>query len=268
MSSQLRLIAGLLVCVLKGTTAAAQGASPPLRIDVGGQFSLSGVSLNNSAAAGVSVDVNLSRILAIHGRRLWINEGPTTRTQTGVGVRTTFIRGPQYAVYGLALPSWYRVKDSPIFFDRSNFVLDLGIGIAFPIVRGLAGRIELDRDIHVFRSTSVPNPTYLNEPDLPAFIGSRWNLTFAGTYGFGAPLTVASATVHDRRWSAGPEAGVVISNSAIPMGVIGGFVAYSITRYADLDFSWANSWSANQPPTVYEGGRLTQVLAGFKTGVR
>jgi hypothetical protein len=257
---------GLLFCLVEGATALAQDV--PARVDVGGQFTLAGVSLNNSPAGGVFVDVNLSRLLAIHARTLWISEGPTARTQVGAGWRATFLRGPQLSLYGVALPSWYRVTDSPIFFDRSNFVLDLGIGIAFPVGRRFTGRVEVDRDIHVYRATPVPKPTYLNEPDLPAYIASRWNLTVAGTYGLGTAVPAASGTSLVRRWYGGPEAGLVISSSAVPTGVIGGFVGYSITRYVDLDASVANSWSANLPPTVYEGGHLTQVLVGFKAGVR
>jgi hypothetical protein len=265
-SGQVCSAVGLMLCLVNATAVMAQVAPP--RAEIGGQFTLAGVSLNDSPSFGASLDVNLSRLLAIHARSLWISEGPTSRTQTGAGVRSTFLRGSQWSLYGVALPSWYRVSNSPIFFDRSHFVLDLGIGIAFPVGDRFAGRIEVDRDIHAYRSTPVPNAISAIEPDLPGYVASRWNLTVAGAYGFGAQVRASSATGHDYHWSAGPEAGVVISSSAIPIGVIGGFVAYSINRYVDLDASFANSWSANLPPTVYEGGHLTQVLVGCKLGVR
>jgi hypothetical protein len=263
-----RYLAIALVLCVSASPADAQESSS--RVELGAQAALIGITEPVvSGAGGVLVDVNLSRILAIEGRSLWIDEGPSARAQLSAGVRATFIRRPKFSIYGVALPGRYYVPSSPVFFDRSHFALDLDLGIAFPIARSFVGRVEVDRDIHAFPSTAVP-PDALGRPmaDIPGQVGSRWNLSVVLAYGVGQPVPRPNLVTADGRWTVGPQFGVTIATSATPVGTFGGFISCRLSRLVDIDGTVSTSITGDLPAGLEEGGRLTQAVAGIKVGVR
>lgn len=247
----------------------AQESSP--RIEVGAQATVAGLTTGPSGGgAGLSLDLNLSRILALQGRALWIAEGATTFSFHGdAGIRAIFLRSSAMSVYGAARPGWYHVPSTPEFAGDSHFALDLGLGISFPLFNKLTARVELEREIHAIQEMRFPDDNFVGRDFvIPGSVRSRWNVNLIATYGVGAPLAHAEPQPRSRRWSAGAQVGTTIAPSAAPIASGGGFVAYSIAPHIDLDGSVNVSLSADLPAGLYEGGRLTQALAGVKIGVR
>jgi hypothetical protein len=221
-----------------------------------------------TGAAGISANVNLSPVLAIHGRTMWISEGPSARPQFNIGMRATFIRTPRWSMYGVALPGWY-TPSSPAFHDHRHFTLDLGIGLTFRIGPALSAKVELDRDIHAIGDTVVvTGPDTRLRLEIPGIVGSRWNAIAAVEYGFGGLLAAAATASSRNSWTLGPQMGYTISPNATAIGVVGGFVSHRLGRVWDFDGSISTSVTADLPSRADQGGRLLQAVGGIKLGVR
>jgi hypothetical protein len=240
------------------------------RMEIGAQAIVAGIQGPSGGGGGLSVDLNLSRILALQGRALWIADGaPTFSFHGDAGIRAIFLRSSTMSVYGAARPGWYHVPSTPQFAGDSHFVLGLDVGIAFPLVSKLAGRVELEREIHAVQEMRLPDDRLIGRDFvIPGRVQSRWNVNFVATYGVGSPVPHADPPAGSGRWSVGAQLGTTIAPSSAPVASGGGFVAYAIAPHIDLDGSVSVSFSAGLPAGLYEGGRLTQALAGVKIGVR
>lgn len=265
----LRCVCVLFIVFLSGLPSYAQESSP--RMEIGAQATVAGITTGPSGGgSGLSLDLNLSRILALQGRALWIAEGASTFSfHIDAGMRAIFLRTSTMSVYGAARPGWYHVPSTPEFAGDSHFVLGLGVGIAFPLVSKIAGRVELEREIHAIQEMRFPDDRVIGRDFvIPGSVRSRWNVNVVAIYGIGAPVRHADSPARSGRWSVGAQVGTTIAPSAASVASGGGFVAYTLAPHIDLDASVSGSFGAGLPAALYEGGRLTQALVGVKIGVR
>jgi hypothetical protein len=242
-------------------------------------------------AFGAWLDLNVSRTLAIETRATAARFPDTTSAQVESGVRATFVRSRRLTFYGVAMPGWYHIGLSApnVILSRpdasaievgtpanagpsSHFVLDLGAGLGISLSPRLALRVEGMRQIHAQSALNVDltdDAGRVVAPlTFPTPIASEWDVHVGASYSIGRPLVHVPETTSGR-WTAGPQVGLTISTSEAASAAVGGFVAYRLLPYFDLDASVSTFvGGSGLTPTALEGGHMAQAVAGGKVGVR
>jgi len=271
-------------------TARAQDVVP--RIEAGGHAGVAGITFTGRApAAGVWCDLNFAPRLALETRLTVIDwSAGDTAVHFETGVRATFVRTHRLAFYGVALPGLYRDPMSSPFILASqpgdpvititpagdigtstHFVLDIGAGLAIALTPRLLARIELIRDLHAEPLTVVTDPYRPEGPirlTYPTFIGSEWDLHAGASLGLGPALGRPDQPWGSGRWTIGPQLGMTVSTSEALTGTVGGFAAFKLLPYFDVEASASTFVGPGLVPTQLEGGRMAQAVAGGKVGVR
>src|SRR5262249_16600408 len=128
-----------------------------------------------------------------------------------------------------------------------------------------------ERDIHAFRRVAqaqvLPGGRLIVE-SFEGIVGSRWNLRVGASVELGPSVTRAEVPSMLHRWSVGSQLGYTTTSTAASGGTVGIFASYGLAKYLDLDFGLSTYLSATLPSAQYEGGRMSQALAGVKIGVR
>jgi hypothetical protein len=287
-----RCVLALLCCVLRPAAAWAQDTAS--RLEAGGHITVARLTAApRTPGFGASIDVNLSRVLAIESRITRLSEPDGTAIHVAAGVRATLIRARRLSMYGVALPGLYHLATPPplgaiIFLldgsvgdpvnivggsgsqPATRFVLDLGAGAGFSLTSRLTAHVELDRDLHAYRDTVLTGPagSSSSQSSFPNDIGSRWNLQVGASYRMGSTVARQAARPTAGRWTMGLQVGETISTGADGIGTVGAFASYAVWPHVDVDTSASAFVRDSLVSSVYEGGRALQGVAGVKLGVR
>jgi hypothetical protein len=107
---------------------------------------------------------------------------------------------------------------------------------------------------------------------VPASVQSTGQITAGVSYRAGG-LTRAIVPTHRGAWLAGGDVGVsayapVLGTDVIKAGRVGGFTSFPLTRWMDGDVAADVHLHTVNIHSTYEGGRISQALAGVKVGRR
>jgi len=282
-----------LALLIGSAGVSAQEISRPLEIGV--QFSSLGLDRSNTtgvAGIGLRVDVRLTRRLDVEGRVMWFPVEATTefeaqggRTgQFALGVRGRFFKSRRASVYGVLLPELLHFTNAvigfdgpePIFGGATHFALDWGIGGEFYVTSRWTAHAEFTGPLYAVEGIELARvasgdadlvvsiaPRFVNPGQFSA--GVSYRLGRAGQEGVENPV--------EGRWEAGGQLTRATLTDALELslrhvGAVGGFLSYRLAPgvYADAALNLFTQKMA--PVTPFDGGHLTQAVAGVKLGVR
>lgn len=256
------MVRAVVLCAVLAAPAPAWSQTSQTTVEAGA-FAIAGSFTFGSPAPGVGgwVDVNVAPRLALEARADTVHfrfgiEG----AEVTAGIRALFVRSRAFGFYGFIGPGAYHETRSVLGPPNTHYVLDFGAGGTFVPAPRLLLRVELEREIHA--EPGLETPQVIEE--IP--IASTWNLTGGASYRFGGTLP-RPGRAPSGRWTFGPQLGYTVATSETVIGSAGGFVAYRVLPYCDIDAS-AMTWLGRMASSSFEGGHLQQALVGAKVGVR
>lgn len=260
-----------------------------------------------SPGFGGRFDFNLNRRLALEARLDFFPQDAAIRYQSqggkslqfASGVRGKFMETRRFAVYGIVLPGLLHFTNAITSFTTTmvpgtnppltivnsvnaaatHFALDLGGGLEFYPTRRLVTRVEFSGDLYTIPGTSVP----ISKPNPSgAFLSLLFPADIARTWRFSVGLGYRVAPLREEpketrvsgRGEFGPQFTTMFFRSALASNVLrkepgfGGFFSYELFPYVYADASLNFYPREGRVSTPFDGGRVLQGLAGFKTGVR
>ena len=263
----------LLTSVASTAPAPARTSGPSIA-QLGGFAVAAGItSIQSTTGGGVWGDVSFTPSFALHGRAQWMTAPGVSIGQFAAGIHATFVRRKGWSLYGVGLPGWYHLGHlaNSHTLIRSHFSLNLGLGVEFPITSKIAGRVEVDRDLHALPPVILTDhfDDFTATTIIPGQNVSGWNLSGGAVLAFGRPIAEASASSNPAsKWATGVQLGLASAPSSDAVGTLGAFISYSVTRHINLDATVSGAGSSNEPARLYGTGRLTLAFAGVKIGTR
>lgn len=284
----------ILALLVVAVGAQAQDATP--RVEVGPHFSLFGVQYwPIDVGGGAHVTVALTPLVAIETRVRAFGNEPFPSAERGgrtvqlfSGARATFVSHGPVTIYGLLMPGLIHYSDVVTNVDRDTIAV--GAATHFAIDMGLGASIRLHDRWSV--SADLTGPLYgvdgfdhladfppaaargVRLVDVPASVQSTGQFTAGVSYRAGG-LARAIEPTHRGAWMAGGDLGVAayapviaIAADVIKVGRVGGFTSFPLTTWMDGDVGADVYLHTDNSHSTYEGGRISQVLAGVKVGRR
>lgn len=282
--------AALVIAALAGA-GAAEAQEQYSRWEIGGQVSTIRL-LNHSGDGGIRpgfgarADFNFTRRLALEGQfDFFPGQAPAFvleqggRTWMGVlGIRAKAIQTRRFAAFGLLRPgilhfTGVAAPTAPLSFKPANYLaVNVGGGMEFYPWRRWIARVDVEGDpyrIPNFR-VSAPGVTL----SWSGKIDDAWRLSVGVSYRVGRLEEISTEAPVEGRWEFGPQVTVMsIQREGALDGVrtepgIGGFLSYRIWGFLYADAAVAFFPRDTNSSGPHDGGRITQALAGFKSGVR
>ena len=268
-------------------------------LQVGAEFSALGLDKESgkgtgSAGIGLRVDFRLTRRVDVEGRVVWFPtralqefeaQGGRT-TLAAAGVRGKFFTSSRASLYGVLLPGLLHFTNAVTSISgassetggATHFALDGGIGVELFSQSRWAARAEIAGPLYALHGTelsrSSPNAagSVLVIALAPRFV-NPWEINAGVSYRIGVVQQDRVEEPVRGRWEAGGQFSRTTSTNALSDSLFtnpafGGFVSYRLAPsiYADAA---VNAFLRKAPVrTPFDGGYLTQVLAGTKVGFR
>jgi hypothetical protein len=285
-----------LVLILLAVPLVARGQEAPPRVEVGPEVSQFQVPYwPTDVGGGAHVTVALTPLIAIETRVRAFTKEPFPSAERGgrtvqlfSGARATFLSPGRLTIYGLLLPGLIHYSSVVTRVGRDAFAvgptthvaLDMGLGASFRLHDRWSAFADLSGPLYGVRGSDrlsdFPPAAALGLRDVidPASVQSTNQLTAGVSYRAGR-LGRSIEPTHRGTWMAGGNVGVaayapVLASAAdvIKATRVGGFTSFPLTAWMDGDVGAEVYLHTDNSHSAYEGGRISQGVAGVKVGRR
>ena len=292
-----RLVFAVLVMAISAA-ASAQDMTRPLQL--GGEYSALGLYRESDQGIGISglgirANYRLTRRVDIEGRALWFPmnslqefeaQGGHT-TQLALGLRGKFLMRKRVSFYGVLLPELLHFSNTIVELrgpdavtgGSTHFALDWGIGAEikasdrWSVHFDATGPLYAIREVELYRSEPGPNGAVASA-SLAARMVNVWQMSGGLTCALGSTRKGDGVEQPvEGAWELGGQFARTTSTGAAgsrlqTLSSLGAFASYRLLPaiYADAAVNFATDDNRYRSP--WDGGYVTQALAGVKVGVR
>lgn len=291
------LLACTLLVTAFATSASAQTTTHALQLS--GEYSALGLYRESDLGIGVSgfgvrADYRLTRRVDVEGRVLWFPtnalqefeaQGGQT-TQLALGVRGKFLQWKRASFYGVLLPELLHFSNA--FIDigggdavtggATHFALDWGIGAEVKAGDRWSVHFDTTGPLYAIRETepscSEPGPSgAILCGSLAPRIVNVWQISGGVSYSVGPIRHEMEEEAVSGVWEVGGQVGATTTAGALTTNLrtvvaLGGFASLRLFPATYADASMSFSPRDVRTRTSWDGGHLTQAVAGVKVGPR
>jgi len=204
------------------------------------------------------------------------------------GTRATFVSRGRTTIYGLLMPGLIHFSNVVTHVDRdsiaigpiTHFAIDMGLGASirlhdhWSVSADVSGPLYGVRGSQHLSDSPAAAARGIMDVDVPASVQGTNQFAAAVSYRAGRLARPIEPT-HRGAWMAGGDVGVaayapVFATAAdvIKAARVGGFTSFPLTTWVDGDVGAEVYLHTDNSHSAYEGGRISQGMAGVKIGRR